>query len=387
VRSYELIKYMSLSNERRGALVAQALNSKLTENIRDMRKMCNSMAQFPAQLPPLQALSDLVNTLDVERADLLSAQAFIRSAARSLESTGHEAALPGWLATTDQARIVCAPGKGAVTKATHVASAAGTQQGGDASEVTVEGIDAEVSMRSAVAWCEDKMRLLQSVRNVTEGSFMPQLLAHATAMRAAIATLRELLASKYAAIQWLNEDADRMVVLGGELETLVAAAAQSSAAVAESEAAASQRIAQSAYVIQAGLKKTTAAVVDTAAAQSTVTWADVAATAQRDWPSAASAVASADAAGVAVGALLALLRARGSLEQGMVRAWRGAELTLPDDAALRVSAEEALHSHHHKVAQLKEKLVAAERAAAVASAEVRVSPRAGRSAPSQSYKP
>jgi hypothetical protein len=40
---------------------------------------------------------------------------------------------------------------------------------------------------------------------------MPQLLAHATAMRGAIGTLRELLASKYAAIQWLNEDADRMV--------------------------------------------------------------------------------------------------------------------------------------------------------------------------------
>ena len=82
----------------RGLTGAQALNSKLTENIRDMRKMCNSMAQFPAQLPPLQALSDLVNTLDGERADLLSAQAFIRSAARSLESSGDEAALPGWLA-------------------------------------------------------------------------------------------------------------------------------------------------------------------------------------------------------------------------------------------------------------------------------------------------
>ena len=56
-------------------------------------------------------------------------------------------------------------------------------------------IDAAVSMASAVEWCEDKMRLVQSVRNVTEGSFMPQLLAHSTAMRAAIATLRELLVS------------------------------------------------------------------------------------------------------------------------------------------------------------------------------------------------
>ena len=60
------------------------------------------------------------------------------------------------------------------------------------------------------------------------------------------------------------------------------------------------------------------------------------------------------------------------MEQGMVRAWRGAELTLPDDAALRVSAEEALHSHHHKVAQLKDKLAVAERAAALAAAEVSV---------------
>ena len=61
-----------------------------------------------------QALSDLVNTLDGQRADLLSAQAFIRSAARSLDSggtsnagkagegVGGSHALPAWLATTDQ---------------------------------------------------------------------------------------------------------------------------------------------------------------------------------------------------------------------------------------------------------------------------------------------
>jgi hypothetical protein len=58
-----------------------------------------------------------------------------------------------------------------------------------------------------------------------------------------------------------------MVVLGGELETLVAAAAESSVAVAESEAAASKKIAQSAYVIQAGLKTTTDTVSDTAGAR------------------------------------------------------------------------------------------------------------------------
>ena len=109
-----------------------------------------------------------------------------------------------------------------------------------------------------------------------------------------------------------------------------------------------------------------------AAAKDTVTWADVASVAQSASQRNRKSEAGADAAGVAVGSLLALLRARGSLEQGMVRAWRGAELTLPDDAALRVSAEEALHSHHHKVTQLKDKLAAAERAAAAATAEVRV---------------
>jgi hypothetical protein len=40
-----------------------ALHGKLTENIRAMRGMCNSMAQFPAQLPPLQVCRPLSHPL------------------------------------------------------------------------------------------------------------------------------------------------------------------------------------------------------------------------------------------------------------------------------------------------------------------------------------
>lgn len=69
------------------------------------------------------------------------------------------------------------------------------------------------------------------------------------------------------------------VLLGGELETLVAAAAASSAAVSESEAAAAQKIAQSAFVIQAGLKLT---LPDTTHAAAAVTWTDVASVARRN---------------------------------------------------------------------------------------------------------